>query len=84
MYRKINYRYLFCFLIKSFGEIMLVLLEGVFFKNGICDLFVENFKDSDFCQKKKLYLNNLLLEQCKIIGVYNMYLRIIKVRILLM
>lgn len=52
MYRKINYRHSFCFLIKSLGETMLVPLEGAFFKNGICDSFVENFKDSDFCQEK--------------------------------
>lgn len=31
---------------------ILVPLEGAFLKNGICDSFVENFKDSDFCQKK--------------------------------
>lgn len=31
---------------------ILVPLGGAFFKNGICDSFVENFKDSDFCQKK--------------------------------
>lgn len=55
---------------------ILVPLEGAFLKNGICDSFVENFKDSDFCQKKPL-----LPEQCKII-IASMYLRIIKVRTL--
>lgn len=37
---------------QSFIQGILVPLEGAFFKNGICDSFVENFKDSDFCQEK--------------------------------
>lgn len=66
---------------QSFIQGILVPLEGAFFKNGICDSFVENFKDSDFCQKKNPHSNNLLSEQCQIIGA-SMYLRIIEVRTL--
>lgn len=56
MYRKINYRHSFCFLIESLGAIFysryISSIRRSKKKNGICDSFVENFKDSDFCQKK--------------------------------
>lgn len=81
MYRKINYRHSFCFLIKSLGETMLVPLEGAFFKNGICDSFVENFKDSDFCQEKTPTLKQFTVRAVPNYGA-SMYLRIIEVRTL--